>query len=139
MAEAVFKQLIKAEKENLENWCVQSAGIHAWGDLPAVPLAQEACQLAGYDINSHLSKPLTNEILNEFNLTLVMEIWHLQQIREIFPNHAHKTFLLSEMTNGKSDIIDPYGSPLINHQKTLEEIKGYLTKGFTRIVKLSSR
>jgi protein-tyrosine-phosphatase len=137
MAEVVFKQLIKTEKENSKNWRVQSAGLHAWVDLPAVSLAQEACRLAGFDISSHLSKPLTLEILKEFNLILVMENWHLHQVHEFFPNHAHKTFLLSEMTNGKSDIIDPYGSPLISHQNTLEEIKEYLTKGYDRIVELS--
>ena len=137
MAEAVFKHLVSSDEDKSGQWQVKSAGLLALPDLPAVPFAQEACRLAGYDLSNHRSTQITNELMNEFNLVLVMEIWHLQKIQEFFPDHAHKTFLLSEMTNVKKDIIDPHGSPLINHQNSLKEIKEYLAKGYNRIVELS--
>jgi protein-tyrosine-phosphatase len=137
MAEVVFKHLVNSKKDISKKWQVKSAGLHAWAELPAVPFGQEACQSAGYDLSSHRSTQLTDELMSEFYLVLVMESWHLQEIQELFPNHAHKTFLLSEMTNVKKDIIDPHGSPLINHQNTLKEITEYLTKGYNRTVELS--
>lgn len=137
MAEAAFKHLVKSDVNKSRKWQVKSAGVRVWADLPAVQYAQDACRLAGYDLSNHRSTQLTNELMGEFNLILVMENWHLQEIQELFPDHAHNTFLLSEMTDGKKDIIDPYRSPLINHQNSLKEIKEYLTKGFNRIVALS--
>lgn len=137
MAEEVFKHLVSSGGDILKKWHVKSAGLHAWAELPAVPFAQETIRLAGYDISSHRSKQLTGELMNEFNLVLVMESWHIEEVQELFPDYAHKTFLLSEMINVKRDIIDPYGSPLINHQRTLMEITEYLTKGFNRIATLS--
>ena len=137
MVEAVFKHLVNSDENKIRKWQVKSAGLHAWADLPAVPFAQESCRLAGYDLGNHRSTQLTEELMSKFNLILVMESWHLQEIQELFPNHAQKTFLLSEMTNVKRDIIDPYDSPLINHQNSLKEIKEHLTKGYHRILELS--
>ncbi len=137
MAEVVFKHLVNSDEDKSRKWQVKSAGLHAWADLPAVPFAQEACRLSGYDLNNHLSTQLTNELLSEFNLVLVMESWHLQEIQGFFPDHAHKAFLLSEMTNVKKDIIDPYGSLLFNHQNSLKEIREYLSEGYNHIVALS--
>lgn len=139
MAEAVFKHLVNSDEDKSRKWLVKSAGLHAWSNIPAVPLAQEACRLAGYDLSKHRSTQLTNQLLSEFNLVLVMESWHLQEIQGFFPDHAHKAFLLSEMTNVKKDIIDPHGSPLINHQNSLKEIKEYLSMGYNRIVALSNK
>lgn len=139
MAEAVFKQLVNSDEDKSRKWLVESAGLHAWVDLPAVPFAQEACRLAGYDLSNHRSTQLTNELLSRFNLVLVMESWHLQEIQGFFPDHAHKTFLLSEMTNVKKDIIDPYGSPLFNYQNSLKEIEEYLSKGYNCIIALSHK
>lgn len=137
MAEVVFNDLLKSKKINPKNWIVKSAGLHAMVNLPAVPMAQEVCRLAGYDLRHHLSTPLSKDLMESFNLVLVMEKWQVQQIQQLYPNQSEKTCLLSEMSGIEKDILDPFGTTLNTHKDTLQEITQYLIRGFSKILSLA--
>jgi protein-tyrosine phosphatase len=137
MAEYVFLNLLKIKAVDPTQWIVESAGLQAMENLPAVPMAQQVCLEAGYDLSNHRSRLLSQELMNTFNLVLVMEKWQRQQIHRLYPQQTIKTFLLSEMIGMEKDIIDPFGMPSLFHQKVLQEIQQYITLGFGKIQNLA--
>jgi protein-tyrosine-phosphatase len=138
MAEVVFVDLLKTMAADPTQWIVKSAGLQAVANLPAIPMAQQVCMEAGYNLSNHRSRLLSQEMMNTFNLVLVMEKWQRQEIHHLYPQQSIKTFLLSEMIGIEKDIIDPIGTPLLFHQKVLQEIQQYLTQGFSKIQNLAT-
>ena len=73
------------------------------------------------------------------DLVLVMAQSHKTYIRERFPEHAHKVYLLSEMAGPPTDIGDPMGQPMDAYRQALCEIDDLLKRGLDRIITLMSR
>ena len=55
-----------------------------------------------------------------------------------FPEFSDRIYLLSEMTDQKRDIEDPYGGPYSGYEQAAEDIQQYLTDGFDTIIRLAS-
>ena len=89
------------------------------------------------DISEHISQPVTEELLKRFNLVLVMESVHKEVLNAAFPKFRNKIFLLSEMVDKNSDVVDPYGMDLIDYQATADEIESYIEEGFKNIKRLA--
>ena len=80
---------------------------------------------------------MTTELLENFNLILVMAANHKEALTAEFPHLADRIYLLSEMVDLRRDVEDPIGGPLIEYQFAAREIKDYLERGFERIRELA--
>ena len=72
----------------------------------------------GVDMNSHTSRPLTQELVEGNDIILAMEAWQLQKMKKQYPRYSRKFFLLplfDPLRNSKTDAVaqynieDPYG------------------------------
>ena len=87
---------------------VSSAGL-------AVPISEKspADALAtagrlGVDMNAHISRPLTRELVEENDIILAMEAWQVRKMKKQYPKHSQKFFLLplfDSVRTGKADAV----------------------------------
>lgn len=72
-------------------------------------------QQAGADASGHRARRLTDPMIREAALVLVMERWQLEDVLRRVPDAAGKTHLLSAFgqpaSSDSEDIIDPIGKP----------------------------
>ncbi|MBA3035332.1 MAG: low molecular weight protein arginine phosphatase [Desulfobacterium sp.] len=115
MAEYIFKKMYS--ERGLSNISVMSASLIDMKGAPADPKAVEILKENG--INSyfdHKSKLLTEDMIDEADMILVMTNQHKDKIVENFPDVKDKTFLLKPFSISYSecydddfyDIKDPY-------------------------------
>lgn len=107
IAEACFKaELIK--REQAQNWDVSSAGTWTQDGQPAMSDAVRKAELLGLDIQAHLSRAITEDLIKETDLILVMEQGQKEALQSEFAQQREKIFLLSEVTSGLAySIPDP--------------------------------
>lgn len=89
------------------------------------------------DISGHLSQPISEELLDRFNLILCMEDEHKRFIHRNFPSAQAKTFLLYEMIGKEQQIWDPIGMSQFAYENTANEMLRIMTDGFERISDLA--
>ena len=123
--------------ENLNDWKVDSAGTWAIEGEPAMTYVLELLQQRDIDISQHLSQPVSEQLLNQFNLILTMERGQKEGLKVEFPNLANRIYLLSEMVGQVFEIRDPVGGPAVEYLATMREIEQLITKGFDRINQLA--
>lgn len=99
MAEGLFKQV-------LPNMQAGSAGMTAMVGYGADPIAVQIMAERGIDISAHRARMLTETIVRDADLVLVMDTLQKQQILTQYPYTLGKVFRLGEAT--KQDIPDPY-------------------------------
>lgn len=105
IAEACFKEeLIKHKQSHI--WDVSSAGTWTQDGLPAMSDAVKKAAKLGLDIQAHRSRAITEALLQETDLILVMEQGQKEALQSEFPQQKEKIFLLSEKTSGL-----PYSIP----------------------------
>jgi protein-tyrosine-phosphatase len=91
---------------------VQSAGFHPEAGRPADPTMVAIARERGYDLSSVRSRVLDETMLNQADVVFVMEIEHLQRIKDGFPRGMNKIFLLGGGCHRQFrqiEIPDPYG------------------------------
>jgi len=137
MAMVLFKDLIARSEEKENNWQIGSAGVRGVSGLPATREAILVMSEMGLDLLNHRSRPITESLINEFNLILCMKKDHVDSIKQDFPTAKNKVYLLSEMADQDQDINDPVNLPMDAYRHTVSEILDFLKKGFSKIVKLS--
>src|SRR5688500_11611191 len=64
---------------------VASAGIGALVGHPADPLALELMRERGLDLSAHRARQLTAQMINDFELILVMEAGHQRAVESMAP------------------------------------------------------
>jgi protein-tyrosine phosphatase len=90
-------------KEALPNIHTSSAGLTAMVGYGADPIAVGIMAERGIDISSHRARMLTELIVRDVDLVLVMDTMQKQQILTLYPFSLGKVFRLGEV-----DIPDPY-------------------------------
>ncbi len=85
---------------------------------------------AGVDVSSYRSQQLTDELIHDSDLILVMEEAHRAEVLRRVPSAAPKTHLLRHYGSGKSErdvedlgIPDPIGKPIEYYEYCLKIIK----------------
>lgn len=130
MAEAMFRELIKGI-EGYENIKVLSAGTWAAVGQKASRNAIEALKDRNIDLSFHLSKPLTEEMVEEADLILTMTENHKMQILSTLPHSNDKVYTLKEFAYGEAEdknICDPYGQNIEVYRACADEIESALKK-----------
>lgn len=121
-----------------ELWNIASAGIWAQQGSPPAQYTRDVLRTRGIDLGEYRSRPITRDMLQNFNLILTMERNHREALRFAFPQYNSKIFMLSEMIGKTSDIVDPVGGRLPDFEDTAREIEEILDKGYERINRLAA-
>ena len=107
LAEYRFKELL-VDKDIL----VTSAGVNALVGQSADDSALLIAEENGFDLKSHKGQALTESIIQENELILVMENHHKRLICDLYPFSTGKVFLLGKWLDDP-EIIDPYKKSLL--------------------------
>ncbi|MEW5290086.1 protein tyrosine phosphatase [Erwinia papayae] len=94
-------------KAALPNKKVASAGLHAVVDHPADDTASSVASEHGLSLEGHVARQLTSAMCRDYDLLLVMEKGHIDQINRINPSVRGKTMLFGHWLN-QQEIADPY-------------------------------
>lgn len=137
MAEALFRHRLELIGE-ASNWRVESAGTWAHDGAPASRRAQHALRAWNIDLSAHRSRNITRDLLQSFDLILVMERGHREALEVEFPEEASRIHRLSEMAGHTFDVPDPMGGTLADISKVVNEIQMLLVQGFARICELTT-
>lgn len=110
-AEMVAPRILRAA--GLGEVHCESAGLRAKpGTHPPIEAVEVGAE-RGARLADHQSKLTTSELLDRFDLVVVMEARQLAQMRAEFPAHASRVVLLPAFASGsgyrKLNIADPYG------------------------------
>ena len=124
MGAALLQHALAGQPEPLRSLKVVSAGVASRTGEPASPNAVTALKKVGIDLAGHLSRPVTQELLDSALLVLCMTESHRDMIEmtaEPVPAHVH---LFKEFTGAKHDleIPDPYGLHLSAYEASRDEM-----------------
>jgi protein arginine phosphatase len=137
MAEAILKRLV-SDRQDADQWHIESAGTWAMDGYPAAELSQYAMQSMGMDISSHRSQPVSLELIKRFDLILTMEKNHKDGLNSEFWEDAGRIFMLSEMVGLLMDVPDPIGGQLADYEETAHLLERMLSDGLERIYQLAA-
>lgn len=98
---------------------IDSAGVFAEIGGKATDEAIKAMSARGIDLSGHRTKPLTDEIIKEADIILVMTGAHKQLIASMAPD---KVYTLKEYAGDEGDISDPFGGDDAEYEQTAGEI-----------------
>ena len=136
MAEVLFCDLVSTLDPETD-WRVASAGCWARPNNIATQTAVMVMQNRGIELSEHLSQPVTEALLDSYNLILCMEEEHKRFIQRNFSSAREKTFLLYEMVGKEQEIWDPIGMSQNANENTASEMLRIITEGFKQISDLA--
>lgn len=118
-------------------WRIESAGTWASEGLPAATKARQVLAERGIDLNSHRSRQVSGEMLQDFRLIITMEAGHKEALSIEFRELAGRVRMLTEIAGTYGDVADPIGGSLLDFKDAIQEIDRLLEKGFARIEALA--
>lgn len=86
---------------------IDSAGTHGLTDHPADVMAAEVASSHRLSLDGHHGRKLTPAIARSYDLILVMEALHIEEVTKIAPEVRGKVMLYGQWL-GKKEIPDPY-------------------------------
>ena len=109
----VDKYLTIAARQRALDLRVSSAGLDANAGRQAHPLALERSFKVGVPLDEHRAQAVSETLVNEADVILVMEPDQQEELIARFPQAAEKTFLLGHFDPERplTEIADPYGMP----------------------------
>lgn len=124
MGAALLQHALSAQREPLRSLRVVSAGVASRSGEPASPNAVTALKKVGLDLKSHLSRPVTQELLDHAVLVLCMTEAHREMIERVAAPAPPRVKLFKEFMGGKGDveIPDPYGLHLTAYESSRDEM-----------------
>lgn len=137
MAEGLLKKYLKElGKDNIE---VRSAGSGAMNGMAPTDETIEVMARDDVDVSGYKSKKITDDLIKNSDLILVMDYLHKNEVVRRVPEAASKTYLVKEFgADEKADrpegssIPDPIGRPIKDYENCFDMIK----KEIERIAKL---
>ncbi len=138
MAEAICKKLV-AERQDADTWQIESAGTWARYGAPPALLSQLVVQDMGASIGDHLSRPVTAELMQRFDLILTMERQQKEGLQLNFPHDADRIYMLSEMVGRIEDVPDPIMGELADYQASAKMMERFLSGGLDKIFQLANQ
>jgi len=121
-------------KRVLPNIRIASAGLSALQGYPADQKALAVAAEHGVSLEGHQAQQLTASMCRDYDLILVMEKRHIEQVNRIDPAARGKTMLLGHWLN-QQEIADPYKKS----REAFEEVYGLLENATQKWVNVLSR
>jgi protein-tyrosine-phosphatase len=132
LAEAIAGR--EAAARGLADVRPSSAGTSAWDGAPA----SDGALLVGIerklDVNSHRSRQLSRDIVDQSDLILAMGPHHVERIEAL--GGTGKTFLITDYAEHSQEgraIVDPFGGGLDIYRSTVDELERIMVLVFDRI------
>jgi protein-tyrosine-phosphatase len=124
MGAALLQHALAAQPEPLRSLKVVSAGVASRYGQPASPHSVTALKKAGVDLKGHVSRPLTQELLNGSLLVLCMTESHRDLIETTAEPVPPRLFLFREFMGSKDgmEIPDPFGLHLPAYEASRDEM-----------------
>lgn len=140
MAEGILKKMIPAACRHKIS--VLSAGTGGFVNMPATDHAVDVAAEQGIDIGDHLSRGVTQSLLQNTHLILAMARDHERFIRAHFPRYTDNVFTLKAFDRKpgwmqKVNIADPIGRDKENYRKIYGEIEREIKRILPRILQLA--
>lgn len=132
--------LLRAKVSSIEEnhlWRIASAGTWTENGLPIMEVVEHALESVGLTVNNHFSRMVTREILQSFQLVLVMEYNQKEALQIEFPDLASKIYMMGEMIWLYDDVPDPIDRTFQSVQLTIGLINYFIDAGWDRIYNLS--
>lgn len=131
MAEALAKKFLS--ELGVTDVRVSSAGIYANSGDPASDCAISVGREMGFDLDLHVARLLTPEILEENELVLTMTETHKNTITTLLPTNSGRIFTLKEYAGVEDkpfngDISDPFGGSMEIYRITAKELVDLVKK-----------
>ena len=122
MGEGVLRN--KLARPNLSHILVNSAGTSGWDNQRPTSEAIQACSEIGIDISSLSSAPISEEMIQDADLIVAMERFHLNELLKVYNAPPEKVILLGAFHTDSPgiEIEDPYGMPVSRYRQILELI-----------------
>lgn len=86
---------------------IDSAGTYGLTDEPADAVAAEVALKHGLSLDGHRGRKLTSAMARQYDLILVMEASHIEEVTRIAPEARGKVMLYGQWL-GKKEVPDPY-------------------------------
>jgi protein-tyrosine-phosphatase len=119
---------------------VSSAGTWASPEQSAMPKAVQLVQEYGLDLSYHKSRIVSEALLTQSDLILVMEAGHKEALTHEFPGTADRVYLLTEVVEGLDvNIPDPYGEAQSDPEEVVNEIVGLIDTGYEQLLSLAKK
>lgn len=126
LAEALARR--GADERGWTHLAVASAGVAAGPGSPASDGSREAAEQVGLDLGDHASTPLTEALVEDADLILVMSPHHLMRVVEL--GGGGRATLLTAFAEGREGeeafdapaIPDPFGGPLEEYVRTRDRL-----------------
>jgi protein-tyrosine-phosphatase len=124
MGAALLQHALGAQPEPLRSLKVVSAGVASRHGQSASPHSVTALKKVGVDLKGHVSRPLTQELLDHSVLVLCMTESHRDLIQETADPVPPRIFLFREFMGAKDgmEIPDPYGLHLPAYEASRDEM-----------------
>ena len=126
MAEAIFNVL--AREARVPFWA-ESAGVSALVGEPIAPNAGVALKELGIHAGNHRARQVSGRVVEEADLVLAMNVWHVEYLRRSFEKSVDKFHTLPEYVNvseGQKEVSDPYGCTLAAYRASARQILEYV-------------
>jgi len=136
MAERLFAHLLE-QRGDQDRFRAASAGVWAHDERPAAQQAIALLEPEGLDLSAHRSRGLTQQIVDEADLILVMERAHLRDLGLRFARADAKAHLLSTVMGERRDVTDPMGQEPAAYSQCYETLRAYLTEGYPQILAMA--
>ena len=124
MAERILVEKLKEDKKTGID--VSSAAVIDMHAMPADPTAVEILHEHGFDGAAHHSKPLTEDMVSQTDMIIVMEGIHKKMILDQYPEVEAKIHLLKSFSpdynEEYADIKDPYKLSIFQYRLCFSEI-----------------
>ena len=128
MAEGILRKMLS--EKNIPGVTVKSCGTDASPSFRVPPVVLKTMAACGIDMSRHRSTMITQELVDESGLILVMEEYHKKVVELKFPSSAGKTHLFKSYAGGEGspEIPDPIGQSDEIYINTALELKKYSSK-----------
>jgi protein-tyrosine phosphatase len=133
MAEAIFNALV--EEKGLD-WQATSAGVAALEGEDITPNARAALEEVGIYAESHRARQISQAILEEADLVLVMSPRQARVLYRSFGSLSDKVHILPGYAKGtfnEEGIPDPYGHTMTTFRASVRQLLGYIEKVVERL------
>ena len=116
------------------DWSVGSAGIKVSEGQSAAPFNISLFAERGIDLTTHRSRAFNLDLITPSTLVLGMEQAHIDWIKHCYPSQLKKVYMLSEMSDRRYDVPDPYGQSLAAYRQMMTELTSLIEAGLPRII-----
>jgi len=121
-----------------ESWNIGSAGIWADRGQPALPQVSDAAQRSNLDLSRHRSARVSEKLLAQYDLILVMQASQKEALLTEYPHLHERIYLFSNVVERRTyDITDSVGSERETAQ-LLSELDWLIQRGLESICILAT-